>query len=82
MLAGGGDDHLTSVFLRLTGGSALQELDESRMKGAFTYLLLPHLWSSRNRARRRRSRRFHAGASSSAASRPVCSPHCSMDLPG
>ena len=23
------------------------------MKGAFTYLLLPHLWSSRNRARRR-----------------------------
>ena len=28
-LAGGGDDHLTSVFLRLTGGSALQELDEA-----------------------------------------------------
>ena len=27
-LAGTGDDHLTSVFLRLTGGSALQELDE------------------------------------------------------
>jgi ABC-2 type transport system ATP-binding protein len=27
-LAGGGDDALTSVFLRLTGGSALQELDE------------------------------------------------------
>jgi len=27
--AGGGDDHLTSVFLRLTGGSALQELDEA-----------------------------------------------------
>jgi ABC-2 type transport system ATP-binding protein len=27
-LAGVGDDHLTSVFLRLTGGSALQELDE------------------------------------------------------
>ena len=27
-LAGAGDDHLTSVFLRLTGGSALQELDE------------------------------------------------------
>jgi ABC-2 type transport system ATP-binding protein len=27
-LAGGGDDHLTSVFLKLTGGSALQELDE------------------------------------------------------
>src|SRR4029079_18658597 len=26
--AGGADDHLTSVFLRLTGGSALQELDE------------------------------------------------------
>jgi ABC-2 type transport system ATP-binding protein len=26
--AGGGDDHLTSVFLRLTGGSALQEIDE------------------------------------------------------
>ena len=23
------------------------------MKGAFTYLLLPHLWSSRNRAQRR-----------------------------
>ncbi len=28
-LAGAGDDHLTSVFLRLTGGSALQELDEA-----------------------------------------------------
>ena len=28
-LAGGGDDHLTSVFLRLTGGSALQEIDEA-----------------------------------------------------
>jgi ABC-2 type transport system ATP-binding protein len=27
-LAGGDDDALTSVFLRLTGGSALQELDE------------------------------------------------------
>ena len=27
-LAGGADDHLTSVFLRLTGGSALQEIDE------------------------------------------------------
>src|SRR5258705_7785301 len=27
-MAGAGDDHLTSVFLRLTGGSALQELDE------------------------------------------------------
>jgi ABC-2 type transport system ATP-binding protein len=27
--AGGADDHLTSVFLRLTGGSALQELDEA-----------------------------------------------------
>lgn len=27
-LAGGGDDHLTSVFLTLTGGSALQEIDE------------------------------------------------------
>jgi len=27
-LAGAGDDHLTSVFLRLTGGSALQEIDE------------------------------------------------------
>jgi ABC-2 type transport system ATP-binding protein len=27
-LAGGGDDHLTSVFLKLTGGSALQEIDE------------------------------------------------------
>ena len=26
---GGADDHLTSVFLRLTGGSALQELDEA-----------------------------------------------------
>ena len=25
---GGPDDHLTSVFLRLTGGSGLQELDE------------------------------------------------------
>jgi len=25
---GGADDHLTSVFLRLTGGSALQEIDE------------------------------------------------------
>ncbi len=27
-LAGGSDDHLTSVFLKLTGGSALQEIDE------------------------------------------------------
>ena len=27
-LAGGEDDHLTSVFLKLTGGSGLQELDE------------------------------------------------------
>jgi ABC-2 type transport system ATP-binding protein len=27
-MAGGGDDHLTAVFLRLTGGSALQEIDE------------------------------------------------------
>ena len=28
-LAGGEDDHLTSVFLKLTGGSALQEIDEA-----------------------------------------------------
>jgi ABC-2 type transport system ATP-binding protein len=28
-LAGGPEDHLTSVFLRLTGGSALQEIDEA-----------------------------------------------------
>jgi ABC-2 type transport system ATP-binding protein len=27
-LAGGGDEHLTAVFLRLTGGSGLQEIDE------------------------------------------------------
>jgi ABC-2 type transport system ATP-binding protein len=27
-LAGGPDDHITSVFLRLTGGTGLQELDE------------------------------------------------------
>ena len=27
-LAGAGDDHFTSVFLRLTGGSGLQEIDE------------------------------------------------------
>jgi ABC-2 type transport system ATP-binding protein len=27
-LAGGDDRHLTSVFLKLTGGSALQEIDE------------------------------------------------------
>jgi ABC-2 type transport system ATP-binding protein len=27
-LVGDGDDHLTSVFLKLTGGSALQEIDE------------------------------------------------------
>ena len=27
-LAGEGDDHLTSVFLKLTGGSGLQEIDE------------------------------------------------------
>jgi ABC-2 type transport system ATP-binding protein len=27
-LAGGGDDHLTAVFLKLTGGSSLQEIDE------------------------------------------------------
>jgi ABC-2 type transport system ATP-binding protein len=28
-LAGGSDDHLTSAFLKLTGGSALQEIDEA-----------------------------------------------------
>ena len=28
-LAGGGDGQLTDAFLRLTGGSALQELDEA-----------------------------------------------------
>jgi ABC-2 type transport system ATP-binding protein len=28
-LAGGGDDHLTAVFLKLTGGSGLQEIDEA-----------------------------------------------------
>jgi len=28
-IAGGADDHLTSVFLRLTGGTALQELEEA-----------------------------------------------------
>ena len=28
-LAGGGDDELTGVFLRLTGGSGLQEIDEA-----------------------------------------------------
>jgi ABC-2 type transport system ATP-binding protein len=27
-MAGGGDEHLTSVFLKLTGGSSLQEIDE------------------------------------------------------
>jgi ABC-2 type transport system ATP-binding protein len=27
-MAGGGNEHLTSVFLKLTGGSALQEIDE------------------------------------------------------
>ena len=27
-LSGGGDAHLTEVFLKLTGGSGLQELDE------------------------------------------------------
>jgi len=27
-MAGGGDAHLTEVFLKLTGGSALQEIDE------------------------------------------------------
>jgi len=27
-MAGGGDDHLTAVFLKLTGGAALQEIDE------------------------------------------------------
>jgi ABC-2 type transport system ATP-binding protein len=27
-LAGGSDEHLTSVFLKLTGGSGLQEIDE------------------------------------------------------
>jgi ABC-2 type transport system ATP-binding protein len=27
-LAGGGDEHLTAVFLKLTGGSGLQEIDE------------------------------------------------------
>jgi ABC-2 type transport system ATP-binding protein len=28
-MAGGGDDHLTPVFLKLTGGSGLQEIDEA-----------------------------------------------------
>jgi ABC-2 type transport system ATP-binding protein len=27
-LSGGGDDHLTAIFLKLTGGSGLQEIDE------------------------------------------------------
>jgi len=27
-MAGGGDPNLTEVFLKLTGGSALQEIDE------------------------------------------------------
>jgi ABC-2 type transport system ATP-binding protein len=27
-MAGGADEHLTSVFLKLTGGSGLQEIDE------------------------------------------------------
>ena len=31
------------------------------MNGAFTYLLLPHLWSSRNRARRRERGDFTRG---------------------
>jgi hypothetical protein len=28
MAGGSSDEHLTSVFLKLTGGSALQEIDE------------------------------------------------------
>ena len=46
---------LTEVFLRLTGGSGLQEIDEvlSGITQAFPYLLLPSFWASRNRARRR-----------------------------
>ena len=28
MAGGSADEHLTSVFLKLTGGSALQEIDE------------------------------------------------------
>ena len=57
-LAGGEDEQLTPVFLKLTGGSGLQEIDEGsesavRRPVAFPYLLLPSLWASRNRARRR-----------------------------
>ncbi len=58
------------MFLKLTGGSGLQEIDESRLESGvgsresntymdlantrpFPFLLLPTLWASRNRARRR-----------------------------
>ena len=81
-LAGAGDDHLTSVFLRLTGGSALQETRRSRMKGAFTYLLLPHLWSSRNRARRRERGDLMRGAAVWRRRPRLCSPRCSMGRSG
>ena len=45
------DAELTPVFLKLTGGSGLQEIAD--LTSAFPYLLLPTLWAARNRARRR-----------------------------
>ena len=56
------DDQLTSVFLKLTGGSgAAGDRRDRLMVRAFPYLLLPHLLSSRNRARRRERGDFSRG---------------------
>ena len=60
-MAGGSDEQLTAVFLKLTGGSGLQEIEEicdlervaRSRRFAVSYLLLPSFWASRNRARRR-----------------------------
>ena len=50
-LAGSDDPQLTPVFLKLTGGGGLQEIEI--VTQAFPWLLLPVFWSARNRARRR-----------------------------
>ena len=67
-LAGGEDEQLTPVFLKLTGGvrpagdrgSAVTRAGAPASQ-PFPYLLLPALWAMRNRARRREHGRRHAG---------------------
>ena len=74
------------MFLKLTGGSGLQEIDEIVSDGwtltehdqrAFPYLLLPSSGPSRNRARRRERGDLVRGARCSAASASVVSARCS-----